>query len=57
MANLDKRYDAKVKKDGGAVMAKNLRKQGLPSSSPCPPNAPKWAVASGKNVPCSITFC
>ena len=49
MADLDRRYDAKVRKDGGAVMAKKSRKPGLPSPSPCPVDAPKWAVASGKN--------
>jgi len=49
MADFDRRYDAKVRKDGGAVMAKKSRKPGLPSQSPCPVDAPKWAVASGKN--------
>ena len=43
MLELDKRYEAKVKKDGGAVMAKT-RKPGLPSNIPCPFGAPKWAV-------------
>lgn len=44
MAELDKRYDAKVRKDGGAMMAKKKREQGEPSSLQQPYNAPSWAT-------------
>ena len=45
MAELDKRYEAKIKKDGGAVMAKK-RKLGCPSKRAQPLDAPEWAVSS-----------
>ena len=41
---LDKRYKAKIHKEGGAVMAKKKREQGEPSSSKPPHNAPTWAI-------------
>ena len=44
MVELDKRYDAKVRKEGGAVMAKKKRKLGQPSSSKPPDDAPAWAI-------------
>ncbi len=44
MEKLDKRYETKVRKEGGAVMAKKIRRQGVPS------DAPRWAInEAGKN--------
>lgn len=44
MIELDKRYSAKIRKDGGAVIAKKKRVLGEASSSKPPPDAPAWAV-------------
>ena len=50
MEKLDKRYETKVRKEGGAVMAKKIRRQGVPSESSCPSDAPRWAInEAGKN--------
>ncbi len=50
MMELDSRYETKIKKDGGAVMAKKSRKLGEPSRShvptDAPTDAPKWAIMS-----------
>ena len=43
MMELDSRYETKIKKDDGAVMAKKSRKLGEPSTSHVPP---KWAIMS-----------
>lgn len=44
MVELDRRYDAKVRKEGGAVMAKKKRLIGEPSTSQPPTDAPAWAI-------------
>jgi hypothetical protein len=44
MVELDRRYEAKVRKEGGAMMAKKKREQGVPSSSEPPDDAPSWAI-------------
>ena len=42
-SKLDRRYDAKVKKDGN-TMAKKVRKTGSISDSPPPAGAPDWTL-------------
>ena len=44
---LDKRYEEKVKRDGG-TMPRKERKQGHASTSMPPVDAPKWAVITGQ---------
>ena len=43
LLKLDRRYDARVKKDGN-TMAKKVRKIGSTSDSPPPAGAPDWAI-------------
>ena len=50
MDRLDKRYQDKVSKEGGTV-ARKIRKQGAPSASFPPVDAPEWTVVAGKTVP------
>ena len=58
MKELNKRYDTKIRKEGGAIMAKKKRKPGLPSSCTQPPsNAPKWAVRATKGISSYIVTC
>ena len=49
MAELDKRYEVKIKKEGGAIMAKKMRKTGCPSKCPQPLEAPQWAICSSQS--------
>ena len=44
MERLDKRYEAKVRTEGGAVMAKKSRKVGFLSASSCPTSSPRWTI-------------
>ena len=52
MEVLDRRYEAKIKKDGGAVMAKKKRKLGCQSTSQPPADAPSWAVIAESTFVC-----
>ena len=45
---LDRRYDEKVKKEGG-TMPRKTRQSGPPSKSPPPLNAPAWTVNTQTN--------
>lgn len=63
MIELDKRYNAKVRKEGGAVMAKKKRVMGQLSSAQPPVDAPAWAIKGiyvnaniAINSPC-MSFC
>ena len=46
MKRLDMRYQEKVSKEGGTV-ARKVRREGSPSTSLPPVDAPEWTVIAG----------
>ena len=50
---LDERYEKKATKSGG-TMARKVRIDGVPSTSPIPIGAAQWTIANGM---CNCVLC